>query len=358
MLQTSAKLTNFALLNTRSLCNKTLQVKDYVVENDIDLLAITETWLLDQDSHTTRELCPTGYMLHSVPRGSRGGGVALLSKKALKVKNCSTAKRKFKSFEYVELSLNHLSTNLRIVIVYRPPPSSSNQSTVVLFFNEFPILLESLATASGSLLISGDFNLHVNDVCDTTVTRFLQLIESFNLKQHVCEPMHRSGHILDLLITRADESIASAVNVTDPCLSDHLAVRCFLSLPKTAFERKEIQYRKLKSVDISLFRSDLSNAFLKNSICHDTDVSLAVQEYNSILTGLLDKHAPVKKRVLTLRPNAAWYTDDIKQEKAKRRKLERRWRATRLTIDRQIYVEQCKHVSKCIYDAKRDIILV
>ena len=80
------------------------------------------------------------------------------------------------------------------------------------------------------------------------------------------------GHILDLLITRADESIASAVNVTDPCLSDHLAGRCTLSLPKTAFERKEIQYRKLKSVDISLFRLDISNAFLKNSICHDTDV--------------------------------------------------------------------------------------
>ena len=200
----------------------------------IDLLAIAETWLLDQDSHTTRELCPTGYMLHSVPRGSRGGGVALLSKKALKVKNCSTAKRKFKSFEYVELSLNHLSTNLRIVIVYRPPPSSSNQSTVVLFFNEFPILLESLATASGSLLIAGDFNLHVNDVRDTTATRFLQLIESFNLKKHVCEPTQRNGHILDLLITRADESIASAVNVTDPCLFDHLAV-CLRPLLK---ERK------------------------------------------------------------------------------------------------------------------------
>ena len=34
--------------------------------------------------------------------------------------------------------------------------------------------------------------------------------------------------------------------------------------------------------------------------------------------------------------------------------LERRWRATRLTIDRQIYVEQCKHVNKCIYEAKRE----
>ena len=236
--------------------------------------------------------------------------------------------------------------------MYRPPPSSSNQSSVVLFFNEFPILLESLATASGSLLIAGDFNLHINDVRDTTATRFLQLIESFNVKQHVCEPTHRSVHILDLLITRADESFDIAVNVTDPCLSDHLAVRRLLSLPKTAFERKEIQYRKLKSVDISLFRSELSDAFLKNNICHDTDA--CVQEYNSILTGLLDKHAPVKKRVLTLRPNAAWYTDDIKQEKAKRTKLEGHWRATRLTIERQIYVEQCKHVSKCIYEAKRE----
>ena len=138
-------------------------------------------------------------MLQSVPRGSRGGRVGLLSKKALRVKYCSTAKRKFKSFAYVELSLNYLSTNLRIVTEYRPPPSPSNQSTVVLFYNVFPILLERLATASGSLLIADDFNLHVNDVRDSTATRFLQLIESFNLKQYVWEPTHRNGHTLDFI---------------------------------------------------------------------------------------------------------------------------------------------------------------
>ena len=44
----------------------------------------------------------------------------------------------------------------------------------------------------------------------------------------------------------------------------------------------------------------------------------------------------------------------LKQEKAKRRRRERRWRATRLTVERQIYVEQCKHVSKCIYEAKTE----
>ena len=95
-----------------------------------------------------------------------------------------------------------------------------------------------MATESGSLLSAGDFNLHVNDVRDTTATRFLQLIESFNLKQHVCEPTHRNGQILDLLITRADESIASAVNVTDLCLSTWLFAAVCLCLRPLLEERK------------------------------------------------------------------------------------------------------------------------
>ena len=38
-------LFRFALLNTRSIRKKATFLKDYVVENHIDLLAITETWL-------------------------------------------------------------------------------------------------------------------------------------------------------------------------------------------------------------------------------------------------------------------------------------------------------------------------
>jgi len=39
------KLLNFCLLNARSIVNKTLQIKDYVVDKNIDILALTETWL-------------------------------------------------------------------------------------------------------------------------------------------------------------------------------------------------------------------------------------------------------------------------------------------------------------------------
>ena len=35
----------FCLINTRSVRNKTIVVKDFVVDNDVDILALTETWL-------------------------------------------------------------------------------------------------------------------------------------------------------------------------------------------------------------------------------------------------------------------------------------------------------------------------
>ena len=71
-----------------------------------------------------------------------------------------------------------------------------------------------------------------------------------------------------------------------------------------------------------------------------------------VLSELLEKHAPLKKRMITLRPAAPWYTDAIRTEKEKRRKLERRWRASGLTVHRELYVDQCKLVNKCIFDAK------
>ena len=46
------------LLNARSVCNKTLVIKDFVVDHAVDLLGITETWLhLKGDDVTIGELC-------------------------------------------------------------------------------------------------------------------------------------------------------------------------------------------------------------------------------------------------------------------------------------------------------------
>jgi hypothetical protein len=62
-------------------------------------------------------------------------------------------------------------------------------------------------------------------------------------------------------------------------------------------------------------------------------------------------HHAVKERMITLRPSAMQvvqpYNDDIDTAKKHRRKLERRWRASRLNTDRQLYAAYC-----CISNAK------
>ena len=221
-----------------------------------------------------------------------------------------------------------------------------------LFFDEFPCLLERLAITSTPLIITGDFNFHVDVANDPHAMRFLDLIDAFNLKQHIDVPTHRSGHTLDLIITRADDKIAKNFQVHDPVISDHFAVHCQLALFKPPFEKKEISYRKLRSIDKTAFCDDIAKSPLM-TISDFMSTSELVDLYNKELSDILEQHAPLKKCIVTLRPAAPWYSDEIRKEKSKRRKLERKWRTTRLTIDRQIYAEQCNTVNSLISSSKK-----
>lgn len=102
----TSKPMSFAVLNTRSVRKKTLPVKDLVVEQDVDIFAITESWLSSEsDEFIIRDLCLTGYEFHNVPRGSRGGGLGILHKSTIHFQKQSGIKGKFKSFEFMDLLL-------------------------------------------------------------------------------------------------------------------------------------------------------------------------------------------------------------------------------------------------------------
>ena len=81
---------------------------------------------------------------------------------------------------------------------------------------------------------------------------------------------------------------------------------------------------------------------------------VAVNNYDEVLRSLLDKYAPVKERVITVRPSAPWYTAQVTAEKRKRRRLERKWRASGLTADREQYVHQCGVVINLIKFVKSE----
>lgn len=340
----------FCLLNARSIRNKTVIIKDLVVDKNIDILAITETWLRPSgDEICIGDLCPTGYGFLHVPRiDSVGGGVGLLFKESLRIK--TKAEHQFKSFEYMDISLINLQ-NVRVIIVYRPPPSQSNLLTPGLFFEEFSSFLEQIITSPGNLLLVGDFNFHVEDIDDILAKRFLSLLKSFNLKQCVSEPTHSSGHILDLVITRSEENIVNNVNVFDPVISDHSAIQLQLTLRKPQFMKKTLTFRNLRSLNCDALKTDISSSSLIRD-CDNVDVNTLVDKYDKILRQIIDSHAPVKHRTVTLRPKAPWYTSEIDEQKRIRRSLERKWRSSRLESDRNQYKNQCNLVNNLIHNSK------
>ncbi|XP_078793711.1 uncharacterized protein LOC144987877 isoform X2 [Oryzias latipes] len=75
---------SMALLNARSVANKSFLLNDLIDSRNVDLLFLTETWQRNSDHSSLIELCPAGYSFIGRPRPSgRGGGIAAVFRNRL-----------------------------------------------------------------------------------------------------------------------------------------------------------------------------------------------------------------------------------------------------------------------------------
>ena len=125
------------MLNVRSVCNKAHDIHELVIEKEINVLAMTETWLGDHDGPILADLCPTGYTLIHRPRpkskGERGGGVGLLVSDKVTAEQVQCDEHA--TFESMEVKLRGRRTTC-LVIIYPPPPSKKNTGTTTQFLEE------------------------------------------------------------------------------------------------------------------------------------------------------------------------------------------------------------------------------
>ena len=82
------------------------------------------------------------------------------------------------------------------------------------------------------------------------------------------------------------------------------------------------------------------------------DVNLVVDNYNTVLSSLLDSHAPLKTDYVTSRILQPWMSEEILSVKREKRKSERIWRKTKLTVHLEIFRALCLKLKTLIYDAK------
>ncbi len=172
----STKMFHVCLLNVRSFGDdrKAGRVRDFVEQEHLDCAVFTETWTKSDDTsaHQIGDITPTGFNFYHRPRcGRKGGGVGLLLKSNLKVKNLPHTS--FQSFEHMQVSITASKAHINMLIIYRPPPSIKNKSTADQFFCEFGTLLEEITISPGKLLIMGDFNFHIDDTNNSQARRLL-----------------------------------------------------------------------------------------------------------------------------------------------------------------------------------------
>ena len=87
----------------------------------------------------------------------------------------------------------------------------------------------------------------------------------------------------------------------------------------------------------------------------DRPLSELVHAYTTGIEAVVDKHAPIQRKSITLRPNAQWYSDELRHAKHARRRAEKVWRRTKLTVHRQLFREQCNAVNKLMISAKKPL---
>ena len=87
--------------------------------------------------------------------------------------------------------------------MYRPPYSEDHPITAGVFFHEFAEYLESVVMSSDKLLITGDFNFHMDVPTDPNNIHFRDLLDTMGLIQHVKQPTHTCGHTIQTKMSRS-----------------------------------------------------------------------------------------------------------------------------------------------------------
>jgi hypothetical protein len=104
-------------------------------------------------------------------------------------------------------------------------------------------------TAENDIIVVGDVNFHLENLSNPNTPKLKSVLEACGMRQHVTEPTHVAGHILDVLITRDTDSTVSNIEISDPdpvnngnTSRDHFAVVFNASVSKPPPVRKTMTY--------------------------------------------------------------------------------------------------------------------
>lgn len=343
------------LLNAGSIFKRDSIAYDYMIDNQMDILLITETWI-NNDEHMAKircsELNTREFRMDTSNREKRGGGVGIVYDSNIKVRKLKHDV--LRTFQYAMWEVIKQNTTYNFICVYRPPSSSAGQ-TINCFVDEFSEHVLDLIATHNNIILCGDFNIHVNDTENPSVNMFCDMMDALGFQQHVSFDTHREGHTIDLVFTEIPTSEDSRQCVEcqpGRFLSDHRLIGFSLSLRNiNSKSNQNMSFRKLKEIDMQSFKSDLEKEFTD----WETDglyLNEALSVFNKTLDKVLDKHAPITSAKISVRKKNNWFTPGLRNQKRVMRRREHIWKKYRTESTWTAYTVERKKYSKLLKEEK------
>lgn len=338
-----AKGLKIAHQNIRSFKNKFEGCKLLMLQCDIDFISFTET-MLDPLQHKDESLLIDGYNMRRFDRDfNKGGGTLVYFKSQFQIEQIA-----------LPFTLPHWSECLVFKVKYskcKPliccsvylHPSVPNKKKVEFFeqLNQFLCQFE-LET-----YIFGDFNLNLlkydNDVFD-----LYRVCKTFGLWQFISNATFDRGSLLDHFYS------THSTNVTDfgnfPAGSDHDLIFVIRQVIKPKFSPTILSCRSYKGVKWKEFSEELSS-FTPSS----ENVEELFTEYNNHFMELVNKHCPLKKRLVKAR-SANWYKAYLVPIRKLRDKAQLLYRLngdkTLFHKARNLYNSECSKAKRVYFNTK------
>ena len=156
-------------------------VVELLAEHNLDLLCITETWLLPSDITIISAALSFSYSFHHVSRSTdtRRGGGGLIYSRALSNVRVVPNHMDVSPFEFLEITFSLPLQNIRMAIIYHPGHPGTDRA----FMEEFGQFLEILFVWREKLVICGDFNYWLdNPSLKPSTNEFMSLRDVNNVK--------------------------------------------------------------------------------------------------------------------------------------------------------------------------------
>ena len=311
-----------------------------------EIIAVTEAWT--NESIGDMYLDMDGYELlaredRNDTAGGRGGGILIYVMSNLyawKIDN----KAAFNQIATIGVKLGR--NEMYFHVVYRSPNSSAGNDDA---------LCEYVKELRGTNVLMGDFNFPdidwANGASGSRGRKFYEATTEAFLEQHIEEPTHKSGNILDLVLSNREGLISDICMMGRVGMSDHELISFHVKTDKIKDGQNQTN-KNYKRANFTKMRTELENKDW-NTVLKEKGVNEMWEIIKEQIHIQIEKHVPLRKTRKTNDP--LWIDNDTKMAIRKKRAAWKKWKEKKTESNLNEYKKGEKEVKKKIRNKKKKL---